>query len=52
MIFQKTEEYYEEITDVHKELQETNQKIKGAKLSIYCICIIKIYNLSTEKIQK
>ena len=52
MIFQKTEEYYKEITDVHKELEETIQKFKGAKLSGYCNFIIKIFNLSTEKAQK
>ena len=52
IIFQKTEEYYKEIADVHKELEETIQKFKGAKLSCYCIFIIKIYNLSTEKVQK
>ena len=51
MITQKKEEYYKEITDVHKELEETIQKFKGAKLSGYCIFITKLFNLSTEKVQ-
>ena len=52
IIFQKSEEYNKEIDDVHKELEETIQKFKGAKLSSYCKFIIQIFNFSTEKVQK
>ena len=52
MIKDKKEEYFKEITDVHKELEDTIQKFKGAKLSGYCNFIIKLFNLSTEKVQK
>ena len=52
MILDKKKEYFKEIIDVHKELQDTIQIFKGAKLSGYCNFIIKLFNLSTEKVQK
>ena len=52
MIKDKKAEYFKEITEAHKELEDTIQKFKGAKLSGYCNFIIKLFNLSTEKVQK